>query len=84
MSFVSDTKQTTEGLIIKFAQHTGAQLPGQATHRVQKLSQGVGVLNIEEAENTWKGQQSGFSLSMITSRSGDSFVKRLVNGRTPR
>ena len=42
------------------------------------------VVKSEETEANWKRQGSEFSLSMIMSRSGDSSVKRLGNGRTCR
>jgi hypothetical protein len=53
-----------------------------ALNRLQKLPQGSGA--VQRAENTWKGQQSEFSLSMITSRFGESSVERLVECGTPR
>jgi hypothetical protein len=42
------------------------------------------VVKSEETEANWQRQGSEFSLSMIMSRSGDSSVKRLGNGRTCR
>jgi hypothetical protein len=46
--------------------------------RIQQLSQRVGRLEHVEVENRWKGQQSEFSLSMITNPFGDLSLERLL------